>query len=731
MADNVRFSEDALEKGIVWMSPQQYLDLSPSMKDQHGADEQAAQLKASLERGEQIRKVPSLTIIDAKVVDQDGRHRALAAQQAGIRMIPVKVEGEMPENGKLLGMMGKTVQLDASALSPKTWKEVTRSQAYRDLTPDKRERLQKAYLNDVVLPRFSKADQAAARDSFMREAEMRMPPTMKVDPTEGMGFVEGARANIGRVGSDLWLGAKQLVGAAGYDEAQEKHRLDAPLDRAPGSTTGKVIGNLGFAAPSLLIPGANTVAGGALVGGAMGALEPTEAPGERISNMAMGAGAGGTLTAAARAVPTVYRALVDPFTATGRDRIALDTIGRFAKDPAALGRVGQAPTELVPGSPMPLSEVTRDPGIAQLERAAQAGHPEVASAFSTLREARMGARRNALRDMSGPEGEREFFEAARAATARRLYGEAFTAPIDQKAAAKLAPQIQELLARPSIQTARAEAIKLAQEEGQSLKNVDLDGGSMKGLHYTKVALDDQINAAKQAGNANLARLLEGTRDKLLGFMDRISPDYKAARAVYAADSKPINRMDVARYMYDKLVPALTDEGGLRASPGRYAEALRQGDEVARRVTGMQGAKLADILEPNELEMLRNIGKDVGSEAWALDAAKVPGSPTAQYLAGRNAMRQISGATGLPNWLESWTFDMLSKRASQVVENSKTEKLIGARLGQMLIEPKTAAEAAARRAAAAQTIPMSALNFAGQRVLPPAAAGGGNALVNQQ
>jgi hypothetical protein len=731
MADkNVRFSPDALENGIVWMTPAQYLDLSPSLKDPH-AGEQAEELKASLERGEHIDKVPSLTINDAKVIDQDGRHRALAAQAAGIRMIPVKVEGEMPEDGKLVSMMGKMVRLDASALSPKPWQKIVASSEYKALPPEKKERLQRQYLNDVVLPRFSKDDQAVARDSFMRQAEMRTPPTMKVDPAEGMGVIEGTRANIGRVGTDLWLGAKQLVGAAGYDEAQQKRQLDAPLNNAPGATAGKIIGNVGFAAPAMLIPGANTVVGGTLVGGAMGALEPTQSPGERLSNVGWGGATGGTLTAAARALPTAYRALIDPFTATGRDRIALDTIGRFAKDPAAIANVGQVPTELVPGSRMPLSEVTRDPGIAQLERVAQAGHPEVANAFSELKEARMGARRNALRDMSGPEGEREFYEAARSATARRLYGQAFSAPIDQKAAAKLAPQIQELLARPSVQTARAEALKLAQEEGQVLKNADLDGGSMKGLHYTKVALDDQINAAKRDGNDNLARLLTGTRDKLLDVMDRVSPDYKAARAVYAADSKPINRMEVARFMYDKLVPALTDEGGLRASPSRYAEALRQGDDVARRVTGMQGAKLADILEPSELQMLRNIGKDVGSEAWAMDAAKVPGSPTAQYLAGRNAMRQVTGAAGLPNWLESWTFDMLSKRASQIVEGSKTEKLIGARLGQFLAEPKTAAEAAARRAAAAQTIPMSVLNFANERLLPPAAVGAGNAAVNQQ
>lgn len=732
--NNVRFSPDALENGIVWMTPAQYLDLSPSLKDPHGADEQAADLKASLERGEHIQKVPSLTINDAKVIDQDGRHRALAAQAAGIRMIPVKVEGEMPEDGKLVGMMGKMVRLDASALSPKPWKQIVASREYQALPAEKKERLQKQYLNDVVLPRFSKDDQAVARDSFMRQAEMRTPPTMKVDPTEGSGFFSNAAAGLGRTWPTIGMMARSAVpesiGGTKPGEVEAWRNQDAPLMATVGGKVGNFTGTMGMAAPLALAPGANTVLGSALYGAAFGAAQPADSWSERGLNAAEGGATSAGVTTAFRALPTVYRALRDPFTSVGQDRIALDTIGRFAKDQNALLRP-MSDVELVPGSPRPLSEVTGDPGIAQLQRAAQAAHPEVANAFNDLKQARMGARGNALRDMSGPQGEREFYEAARSATARRLYGEAFTAPVDQKAAAKLAPQIQELLARPSIQTARAEALKLAQEEGQVLKNADLDGGSMKGLHYTKVALDDQINAAKQAGNANLSRLLEGTRDKLLGVMDQISPDYKAARAVYAADSKPINRMEIAHRLYNKLIPALTDEGGLRSTPAKYAQALREGDELARQVTGMQGAKLADILEPNELKMLRNIGKDVGGESWALDAAKVPGSPTAQYLAQRNAMRQVTGATGLPNWLEQWTFDMMSKRASQIVEGSKTEKLIGARLGQFLAEPKTAAEAAARRAAAAQTIPMSALNFAGSHVLPPVSAATGAAVATGQ
>jgi hypothetical protein len=728
MADNVRFTAGSLASGdIVWMSPKQYLDLSPSMKDPDSG-KQAEELRASFSRGEGIRTTPSLKIDGGAVTAQDGRHRALAAQRAGIRMIPVEVDGEIPKDGKLLGMMGRSVQLDASMLTPPQWDDIARDKSFKRMSPDEKEAARRDYLNQVILPRASKADEAKTRDQFMRESGMRVPPTMRADPTEGMGAIEGARANAGRVMTDTWQGLEQLVGAAGPADVRAKRALDAPLDNAPGATAGKIIGGAGVGAPAALVPGANTAIGATLLGGGLGAIQPAEDSAERVKNALTGGATSGLFTLGARAAPAIYHAVADPFLATGRDRIALDILGRFAKDPNAIANL-KGPFDVVPGSPRPLSEVTGDPGIAQLERAAQANHPEVANAFYGLKQQRMAARRDALLGLAGTDGEKKFYEAARDATAKRLYGDAFKSPLDPAEVTRLQPQVKALLQRPSIQAAQAGAVRIAKEEGANLSPKKLAAGSIEGMHYMKKALDSQIAKARVAGDDAEVKRLVDTQSKLVGLMDQLSPAYRDARAEYAAASKPINRMEVMGALYDKLVPALTDLGAMRENPGRYAEALKAGDEVAKRVTGLSGAKLQDILAPDEWNTVIAVGKDLGSQAWALDAARVPGSPTAQFLAARNASHEVAGAAGVPRWLQDWTFDTLSKRMPQLLEKSRTEKLIGARLGDLLTDPSKAAAAAAERQAHQNSLTRLGADFWSRRLLAPAAVGGGNALVN--
>ena len=59
-------------------------------------------------------------------------------------------------------------------------------------------------------------------------------------------------------------------------------------------------------------------------------------------------------------------------------------------------------------------------------------------------------------------------------------------------------------------------------------------GSLDGLHYMKMSLDDQIAAAKRAGSPNEVRLLMDTSDKLVGLMQKLSPQYAKAMAEYEA-----------------------------------------------------------------------------------------------------------------------------------------------------------------------------------------------------
>lgn len=102
---------------LLMMEPQEYLDLTPEMKGRPFENPSGRSLMKSFNRGDAIEAVPTLDVnVDgstATVTDQDGRHRALLAQQEGIEAIPVAVrktgEGDPKE---IVGMTGTKMAHD-------------------------------------------------------------------------------------------------------------------------------------------------------------------------------------------------------------------------------------------------------------------------------------------------------------------------------------------------------------------------------------------------------------------------------------------------------------------------------------------------------------------------------------------------------------------------------------------------------------------------------------------
>ena len=125
------------------------------------------------------------------------------------------------------------------------------------------------------------------------------------DPTGS--FTENLAAGAGKAVADVGRGAGQMLRSALPDSAanalrlptqadiDEARRLDAPLMKTVGGKVGDVAGNVAMFAPTSMIPGANTITGQALVGGAMGALQPTSADESRLTNTLVGAGTGAAL----------------------------------------------------------------------------------------------------------------------------------------------------------------------------------------------------------------------------------------------------------------------------------------------------------------------------------------------------------------------------------------------------------------------------------------------------
>lgn len=559
--------------------------------------------------------------------------------------------------------------------------------------------------------------------------------TQRVDPTEGMSTTEKLLAGAGKSMTDIIRSGKRLanmVGIGDYDQAAAQ--ADQELDKPLMNTTAGKVGKYGTDVALTFVPGlkgqqaitegvktgarvlpravqATTQAAAPYIGaaGSGAVLGAVTSPEDMSEGASMGALAGFGGEVGGRVLSAGYRggkAMLEPLTEEGRNRVLKRTLERFATDPSKLRDPALIPSNVtVPGrlpqlAPGTLAEATMDPGIAQLQRAAAASSSDVASALAEARGRQVASYKGILDELAGNDGKREFFDAARETAANQLYRGAEAGGLNMTK--QLEGQIAELMQRPSIKTAVQQARNLAAEKG-----IDITGkeGSVQGLHYVKKAMDGMIGEAKRAGNDTMAGALMDTQQNLLDFLRRASPGYAEAMDTYRAMSRPINQMDVAQALRDKAIPALADmsDGSLaRVNANSYANALRNADATAAKATGLRGAKMADVLDPDQLRAVEGIGEDMARYAASQELGRVPGSPTAQYLGAQNVIRQFLGPLGIPQsaadsmigrittGLMSLPFKLTQSQTEQMLARALTEPGVAAKI-MSTTDPKTIAE----------------------------------------
>ena len=233
-----------------------------------------------------------------------------------------------------------------------------------------------------LMARLAKLDAKTRQDAAYKRALGEERQKMMDERS----LLDNIRAGFGGSLYDTARGAGQILGINSQEEIDQAKRLDAPMKESGGGITGNVLGQIaqslapmgaarGLAAiPGKVgqiveaLPGANTVIGGAALGGTMGALQPTATGESRFGNTVLGTIAGGILPAGVAAYRAGKAAIVDPITQAGRDRIAGRMMNDFAADPqAALARLQSAASD-IPGVRPMVSEATLDPGLATLER---------------------------------------------------------------------------------------------------------------------------------------------------------------------------------------------------------------------------------------------------------------------------------------------------------------------------------------------------------------------------
>jgi len=110
-----------------------------------------------------------------------------------------------------------------------------------------------------------------------------------------------------------------------------------------------------------------------------------------------------------------------------------------------------------------------------------------------------------------------------------------------------------------------------------------------------------------------------------------SPGFAAANEAFATASKPINKMQLAKVLAQKLVPATTAAGETpsRLNAASLAKALQEKDALAKLVTKFEGAKFNTIFSPEEAKAINSVSADANRITEATAMGTGHGSATAR------------------------------------------------------------------------------------------------------
>lgn len=427
-------------------------------------------------------------------------------------------------------------------------------------------------------------------------------------------------------------------------------------------------------------------AGGAIGGLGIGltspeqtGLTPEQFAEEKAKTLAINAGVGTLAPAVVKLGEAGFkgaRSLVEPLYQSGQERI----LGRALRE-AAGGDVQKAITNmenaqnLVKGSMPTAAEVAQVPSLAATQRSVMATSPEAANAFAERQMQQNIARTQALRNITSPTRVSKYTD-LRAQLGDDLYEPALSVAMDFSTLPKnLQSEVGSLVKTPAIKKAMSEAQENALNRGV---NINDPAGSLRGLHETKMALDDQINLVvaklERDGKTTSSELkgLRAAKDRLLNFIETVSPDYKAARVTFSRLSKPVEQLEAIEKASGRVINPATDA----IYPQQFARTL-------------ESLKLEGKLSPQQIARLQAINDDLQRSVFAQNAGRGVGSDTVQKLAYSNMLNQFGVPNMLKNAQTGQIIGNLASRAGDVVYG-RANKELTSKLAETLLSPSETA-----------------------------------------
>jgi Phage tail lysozyme len=329
-SDRYAFSDYALNEhndrpntSVLLMQPQDYLDLARELDGNPFETPSGRALLRSVSNGDDIESIPSLEMRvqgnTGTVTDQDGRHRALLAQQEGVDAIPVAVHSTgQGQPTEIQGMTGNILPLgsfQAARQVPKSlWSRVAGA-IVPSAEAAEPHNVGWGQDDEVVqaAPQGTQPAQDAPADADWGQGDEVVQPAAGQPDGPVVSALKGAGAGFGRTvlaGQELAGKGLDAVGATGAgdwlvnDARKGLNRIDQEI--APDQAAHPWATGAGDLAGSAALPTgiAGRVAGNALraaaiSGGVSGLLSPSSGDGSDYWTSKALQAAGGAATGAA------------------------------------------------------------------------------------------------------------------------------------------------------------------------------------------------------------------------------------------------------------------------------------------------------------------------------------------------------------------------------------------------------------------------------------------------
>lgn len=458
---------------------------------------------------------------------------------------------------------------------------------------------------------------------------------------------------------------------AGRKTYQDSEGVDVP------AIAGNVLSPVGLGVAKALTPAASAmgrVAQGVGLGTGFGLATPVTDESkpfveEKTSQVVMGAVAGGLISGGlegAKKLLNIVNNVTGPMRQAWRNEAGrtwiLDTI--FGGDKAIRAQAEQAiNTAVQSGKPMTVADAVALANLGKQDKFGAGlvamedrltGMPVAADAAKSVGAAQEAGRMAELGTFAKTPADLTTAIGARSTDAATNYGAA--------AAQRVTPDtyLLSLFKRPAMK----DAIGRANEVIKNKFGRKLNVSSVGDLQIVKESMDDLIKNPEAFGiGAKEAKAIGDVQGTFVKWLAQHAPDWDKARSVYAAQSKPINQMEIGQ----QLQTALQSGTGIER-PTVFANAVRNAPQTIKKATGQpRYDDLTKVLTPQQMASVETVSGELMRDAERAALGKGVNANQVFGIAeeGKTAIR-LPNLISRPATVTNWVMHIIGQGADEAI-----------------------------------------------------------------